>query len=419
MATYADVTARIRALLDDVPNNWASDDFLVQQVNIAQGQLVTDFLNASVERLRFRAPLPIYLPAGQTVLSTGPTATVRGSNLLDLTDDFTQGGAPTTGIWGPPPLVFGPTVVTPGQVDPNNTSGATSLATALGSGYTTQRYGDHALPLNATGQYVTAAVWMKAPVPCTGSIVAGYGLSAQNFDASASKTFNLTMDWERYSVTFGPFTSPASGTRYPGIQISVAAAGGFDTIVVWHAKCELNQFDTGDVVTTGNPLDAVSFGLPSNLIQPDQLWEAPTTGLEQEFRAVEGPIQIPNTMQTSFLRWYDWYGGNLVFLGATQDKLLRLDYYGSLENFPSPSVGAQPILMAQATNALAFRAAANIYASRGQAESADRFNNMADKESAVLINIEVKAQQGEPLRRNPYFGYPRYPRFGYGYYGNY
>src|ERR1035437_8969448 len=65
--------------------------------------------------------------------------------------------------------------------------------------------------------------------------------------------------------------------------------------------------------------------LPDDLVLPDQLWEAIIGGQNSDFYPMSGPNPIPRIPQSDTLRYWNWYDGRIHLLGATVDRLLRMD----------------------------------------------------------------------------------------------
>jgi hypothetical protein len=158
--------------------------------------------------------------------------------------------------------------------------------------------------------------------------------------------------------------------------------------------------------------------LPDDLILPDQLWEAKVNALNSDFFPMSGPNPIPRIPQSDTLGYWNWYGGLIHLLGSTVDRWVRADYWSFL-----PAVNpAGRIKVVASGNALISLASCYAARSRGQYQQADRLatfdsdgtiGGQAGWELDQIINQEIKAQQSEPVRRQPMFGRDRYSTQNY------
>lgn len=158
----------------------------------------------------------------------------------------------------------------------------------------------------------------------------------------------------------------------------------------------------------------VALLLPKDFLEPEELLEAKVGGANEDFVPMAGPWTLPLIGQIDTLRYWDWRGGQIHLLGATEDRLLRIYYWSSLGNL-DPTARMK---VSASGNALAAIAAALAARSKGQQDVADRlavFNadgtigGQAGWELQQIINADVKTQQSVPTRRVSRAGYNRYP----------
>jgi hypothetical protein len=222
----------------------------------------------------------------------------------------------------------------------------------------------------------------------------------------AAYEINVTSAWQRVVLTFGPVTT--TGIENAVLQITYPSMAGLVSEVAFPTLTYTQEF-LGYTATAGMPVSAIyPPTLPSNLIVPDELWEAKMGGGNEYFYRVVGPTAIPNTRQGSSLGYWDWYGNEIRLLGATEARQLRIDYLGDLDNFQSPAIASQAVLIGGAINAISFLCCYHIATSRGQHELAQGFYANAEREINDIINVELKMQQQQPQRRQPYRGHGRY-----------
>lgn len=156
---------------------------------------------------------------------------------------------------------------------------------------------------------------------------------------------------------------------------------------------------------------ASSPALPAALVEPQQLWERPSGGAEQDYVPMEGPETLPNFPPTSTLRFWDIQGDavngwGIMLLGATATREVRIDGLYDLTQYTSTQT--DPVLIPGSSNVLSFRTAALIASSRGDDNGAATFNAIADAHTEKLIAAEIMVQQAYPVRRQPANSLARY-----------
>lgn len=382
---YTEITAAVRALLDDLAVTGGAiytDQFLDPLVKHAQDTLVAQLSANSVQQLMFRTE--IVVPAGTSFLSfsfdpNGVSTPTLPDNFLEA-DQLWEATVGGNLIANPNDFGFTPWDNN-GTVNPTVTTGITDPFG--GTSATTWTYGAavaHKARLLTTSllnvdAYNTLRVWIStapgfqitfvSPVP---------GVSDYVYVPQVGTT------WKQVYVSFGPKTQP--NPVYQQISLDFGTAIG--SVSLYYAELGLGQ--------TKN----------------------------EEFWPMSGPNEIPRIPSTERLKFWNWFGNRLWFLPATQDRLLRLDYWGDLATASYTST--TPIMVVNARAALAALVAGIAARSRGQHEIADRlatFNRdgtiggQAGVEINAIINREVKAQQSEPVRRRPYFGRDRYSNADY------
>ena len=397
MATLNDICTLVPALLDDKEKSVFDATFIFPYVNAAQRTIVQRLLSASVPEVKFRQS-PVLIPAGTTTWGHNSANIVPPNLLLNSeTFDFT----PVTGNWSPGSYDT-PTVTL--ATSPYSTSVAYNLNFAAATQHEMLATSVVTLPANATSNFITGAISLQVPsgqTPYTVTVAVGVdGANETSFE------LNLTSDWKRVAVTAGPVASGAAS--YGTLRVSFPSLAGLQCNVS-RAQLAYTMEDAGYSATTTLPLQAaVVPTLPRNLTVPDDLWEAKLGATQAEYFRCYGPSALPAQAPANSLGYWDWSGNEIHFVGSTEDRLVRLDYYGSLDDFVSPSQVDQAVLINNSVNAISFLVAAHIATSRGQHQLAQTFFQQADTEIDAIINVEIKSQQQQPDRRQPYRGRGRY-----------
>lgn len=161
--------------------------------------------------------------------------------------------------------------------------------------------------------------------------------------------------------------------------------------------------------------------LPDEMVTPDQLWESKVGGTEQDFFGMNHGL-LPNLPQTDTLRYWDFRQDRVVTLGSTVDRVVRMDYQGTLGAINPASY----TLVLNGMNATAALICAQIARARGQHDAARSFadfsnvqqggeiGGQAGYEISQIVQADLKVSHADPVRRQSYFGVNRYSNEGPG-----
>jgi hypothetical protein len=167
---------------------------------------------------------------------------------------------------------------------------------------------------------------------------------------------------------------PAVASPDPAVNVSLSFTG----------------FNNG---TTNSALPA----LPADMRGPLRLWERPTGQLGQFAPMTQRLDGLPSRTQSSFLRWWQWIGDALVFIGALQQNDIKVRYNKFLPALvlsPQPS----PVLIMRSKNAMAWKIVELFCQARG-AESAMYASGKYDAELAKIVGVTTKRRQRAVARR--------------------
>ena len=406
MATLQEIITTVPALLDDASTSVFTADFILPYVNTAQRKIASRLRSNNVRSVRFRQDSAMIVPAGTTRIGRWNEATQQAPpNLVAFSKDF----AVAATKWQVGSGLDTPAVVA-AQTDPEGGSTAGKWTFAAASAH--EMYTESPVAADAgTSTFVTGSVWLRTSggIPYTATVFVGTS-------TAAGSTFrvNVTSAWQRVVVTHGPVTT--AGTEKATLKITYPVLAGLVSEVAFPTLTYTQEF-LGYTATAGLPVSATyPPTFPKNLIVPDELWEAEIGKGNDSFYRVIGPTPIPNTAQAVSLGYWDWYNqGEIRLLGSTVARQLRIDYWGDLENFTSPANASQAVLIDGAVNAISFLCCYHIATSRGQHELAQGFYANAENEINDIINVELKMQQQQPVRRQPYRGQGRYDGYFRGY----
>jgi hypothetical protein len=181
-------------------------------------------------------------------------------------------------------------------------------------------------------------------------------------------------------------------------------------------ECELNNLPTTNKASTGitlqigvktiGPADgigATSPNYPQDLAEIQQLWERLSSSNEP-FISVKQVEFLPHSLDdlpVSELQYWSWSNQQIVTLGATTIRELKLDYIAKL--FPDNVNAASPIGFINARSFLQYRTAALCSQYIGENPSrAEALNTSSVLALDRIIGIGTKGRQSTPVRRRPF-----------------
>lgn len=168
------------------------------------------------------------------------------------------------------------------------------------------------------------------------------------------------------------------------------------------SKLILNGFqtlksETSDVtITTG--ATGMGVDLPANLVKP----------IKMDERGVGEPVEntipmtkcdfIPDIQQSQTLRYWCYRENLIIFLGATQDRIVHLYYEGSL----TPPTKVTDTLQVSLSETFLGPRAAAIAVMNTDKSLYEMANQIAEDNLGKLVRIAVKGDQSLPVRRRPF-----------------
>lgn len=176
------------------------------------------------------------------------------------------------------------------------------------------------------------------------------------------------------SPTNGP------GGPDPSVQTVLSTSGYFDGVQIWP-----------------------NYQLPGNMLYPEVVWER-QTGSNDNFQRMDQVQEgLPSGPQGFALRLWEWRNDNLNFIGATQQRDLRMRYYGTLPTFFSQTLNFAttyvPIL--DCTDAVAYKTAVMYARMLGSPGLTDLIAE-AKEQMFQLKNACTRRAQSVEYHRIPY-----------------
>jgi hypothetical protein len=179
-----------------------------------------------------------------------------------------------------------------------------------------------------------------------------------------------------------PVSSPKNGVAGadPTVQTVLSTTGYFDGVTQWP-----------------------NFLLPSDMLYPERLWERMTGTNDAFLPMTQSTFGLPPRPQVQWLSEWEWRNNNINFVGALQNRDIRMRYYCSLPTFFSATLDFSttyiPIL--DCTDAVAYKTAvkyARMLGSPGLADLAAE----AKEQMFQLKNANTRRMQSENFIRIPY-----------------
>lgn len=138
--------------------------------------------------------------------------------------------------------------------------------------------------------------------------------------------------------------------------------------------------------------------LPSDFLQPYELWEKNLGDPDTSYvlmKFVSG--QLPDLPQGSSLLFWDWFSNQIVFIGATTVRAVRVDYMRGIVDF---TVASQALQIDDSLDALAYIAAGEAAFTVGQSQLGASLVEKGTQMIDGLVTAEIMTMQQIPRRRS-------------------
>jgi hypothetical protein len=165
--------------------------------------------------------------------------------------------------------------------------------------------------------------------------------------------------------------------------------------------------DSGVVITIPAGGKGLSFAsiapyptLPPDLINIIEVHEKGPTEDDSFYVRMDDYTFLPDIPVGQNLRYYAWAEGRLEFLGATEDRMIRIRYLKYLQEITSSN---SSITVPGTEDFLIHKVGA--LAARYIGQNATRANELemeAVRARDDFMNTEAKGKQGDPVQRRPY-----------------
>lgn len=161
------------------------------------------------------------------------------------------------------------------------------------------------------------------------------------------------------------------------------------------------------VLSTAGYFDGVQthseFQLPGDMLYPTQVWER-ASGTNNPFvKMTQVQESLPAVQQGPTLCYWEWRNNNINFIGATQNRDIRLRYYCSLPQFFSQTLNfdATFVPVLDCTDAVAYKTAVKYARMLGSPGLAD-LKEEAMQQMFQLKNANTRRMQFVDYQRIPY-----------------
>lgn len=153
-------------------------------------------------------------------------------------------------------------------------------------------------------------------------------------------------------------------------------------------------------VTAVDPATVMTYQPPGDLLNPLKLWERQSGSADDFVEMVDMTDRggLPSEAQGPALGFWEWRVDAIYFIGATQDRQIRLRYQKQL---PDLVDSTSPILIRSCRNALTFFTAALASQARGS-PLAERWEAAGTDALNAILSRDIRSRQRSPVRRRPY-----------------
>jgi hypothetical protein len=281
-------------------------------------------------------------------------------------------GIVTATFASPPGFIVGDTLLV-SNFTPSSLNGTYQIGSGAGNQFLWQNSG-------ATG-----------PATVIGTIQ-GYGTGKKYTDTVLMPFVNSAYrGLQRALKTTGSteFREGESFVTIPGITFADSSAQVF-----------LN-FEGVSIGSDANPpptfIDSLPLGqLPADLLMPRKLWERPTGSSDNFNRMVDltNTGGLPSRPQGSVLNCFEWQGDALVFLGATQDNDIKIEYD---KGIAAVSDGGSQLFVLNSEDYHAYAVCALVEPGRG-GKDAQTWDAASEDAKEKLVNAFTRGQQFKSVR---------------------
>lgn len=154
--------------------------------------------------------------------------------------------------------------------------------------------------------------------------------------------------------------------------------------------------DTTIIFSAVNPAPT----LPDDFLEPLTLWEKLSTDPARNYVEMDQrPERLPDLDATDRLRFWMWQNNQIVLIGATTDRSVRILYNRQVTNF---AVSSDIIPFPGARDVLAYDALRKCGLSRGDTAMAGYADGLYQKAYTQYKRIHVKANQRRAQKRPAY-----------------
>lgn len=192
------------------------------------------------------------------------------------------------------------------------------------------------------------------------------------------------------TINFIPFMNIA----YRKIQRSMANVGSM-------VFTEDDVYSTIPAIAAVDPAAVVTYQPPGDLLNPLKLWERQSGNTSDDFVEMVDMTErggLPSQTQGPALGIWEWRVDAIYFIGALNDRQIRLRYQKQL---PDLVDNTSPVLIRSCRNALTYFTAAIALGSRGS-PLAKQWDDLGTDALNAILSRDIRSRQRTPVRRRPF-----------------
>ena len=213
---------------------------------------------------------------------------------------------------------------------------------------------------------------------------------------------SVTTTYDIFEAARATFLNDTAATKYPDERLLFLAKRAYN---YFQSRLESNGVNvkSKEVTKTITAGETYYSPLPNDLVVPVKCEER-QAGTSDEFQPVIYRMNIPITTPASCILYWGWRMDRLVFNEADNDREVKLYY---MRTFPELfGIDTRVFALGEEFLIAKISALAHLFISQNE-ERAKIANEIAEAELDEILNILVKMDQANPIRRKPYIPFRR------------
>lgn len=164
-----------------------------------------------------------------------------------------------------------------------------------------------------------------------------------------------------------------------------------------HGASVIKRKTSSPITISAGATEVTSY--PADFLTPIDLYERAPGGTDDDWLPMSEVDFLPNRQASDMLEQWSWVEDEVHFVGATQDRQVRMDYFAQITSIVSENTS---LPVTGSCNFLAYRTAAIQAAILKNNDLAGSCAAEAEKAMQTFLNSRAKQRQAVPVRRKPF-----------------